>query len=92
VAQLADETNAEGFIRISTADLLTKVKTPEILKSVLDNARLKITEDTYGMSFAESEVFFQTQKESFAEESKVAATAKEIHSHSDASNPTFQPT
>jgi len=77
VAQLADETNAEGFVRISTADLLTKVKTPEILKSVLDNARIQ-TEGTMSMSFAESEVFFQTQKESFAEESKVATTAKEI--------------
>jgi hypothetical protein len=61
-AQLADEANTEGFVSIKTSDLITGIKTPEILKSVLDNARVQ-TDGEMGMTFAEAEAFFQTQNE-----------------------------
>jgi hypothetical protein len=58
-AQMNDPLNEGGSIRITTGDLIANVRTPEVLDSILNNSR--ITPE--GMTFIESEVFFQTFKE-----------------------------
>ena len=73
-AQMNDEANAEGYVRISTADLLSKVKSPDILKSILDNAKT----NPDGMTFLDSEAFFQKQHENFTKEAEIAASAKTL--------------
>ena len=75
-AQLEDGANTDGFVRASTSDLVTKIKTPEILKSILDHARVQEDSGGMSMSFAEAEKFFQTQHEEFTKESVKAAETK----------------
>lgn len=73
-AQLNDDTNSDGYVRIPTADLVAKIHNPEMLKSILDNAKT----NPDGMTFLDSEVFFQKQHENFVKEAEIAASAKTL--------------
>lgn len=73
-AQLNDDTNSDGYVRIPTADLVAKIHNPEMLKSILDNAKT----NPDGMTFLDSETFFQKHHENFTKEAEIEASAKTV--------------
>lgn len=77
-AQLSDETNADGYVRVSTAELLSRVTNPEVRKAILDNAAASLNEDgTIGMTFLETQTFAQTSQEDFKKEAEKAVARRE---------------
>lgn len=65
-AQLGDSANLSGSVAIPTADLLAQVQDPAVLSKLLEVAKV----DPDGVSYAESQVFFQKQVEQYSEEAK----------------------
>ena len=70
--QLKDDTNSDGFVRIKTSDLVTHIKNPEVMRALLDNAKV----DPDGKTFLESQEFFQSQQARMETEAEALSNRK----------------